>query len=236
MNDENKITEELLDQILLGRFSEDEVAASLPQHERETFSHELTLHRSAAVAVRRHSILKQVQTVEEAFFRRQNETKKEHHEVYSLTGKKFIRIFAAIAAVFFVAASVIVLYWYTGNTGDKLFNERYQAYHVNVARSGGNETAATSAAKEKMITASGYMEAKRYDEAIVVFSDIISQNLRTGSRLYHDDAEYYLALAYIKQKQYDKAYQLLDKIYTDTEHTFNSEVNWWFLTRVKWLK
>jgi len=236
MNDENKITEELLDQILFGRFTEDEVAASLPVNERDNFPHEVVLHQSAAVVIRRHSIIQQVKSVEDAFFKDQAEKKKEIEEVYSFTGRKFFRIFIAIAAVFIVTASVIVLYWYNGNTGDKLFNERYQPYHVNVARSDNNENDTASFVRDKMVTASAYMETKRYHEAAILFNDIISNNLLTGNRLYHDDAEYYLALAYIKQKQYDKASQLLDKIHTDREHTFNGEVNWWFLTRVKWLK
>lgn len=236
MNDENKITEELLDQILLGRFTEEEVAASLPANERENFSHELILHQSAAVIIRHHNITQQVKLAEEAFFKKHNEAKKEFDEVYSLTGRKFLRIFVAIAATFIVAASIIVLYWLNGNTADKLFDERYQAYHINVSRSGDTQTNSVSIVRDKMITASGYMEAKRYNDASIVFNDIIAQNLLTGSRLYHDDAEYYLALAYLKQNEYDKAYKLLDKIHTDREHTFNAEVNWWFLTRVKWLK
>jgi tetratricopeptide (TPR) repeat protein len=131
---------------------------------------------------------------------------------------------------------MIVLYWYSGNSSEKLFAERYQPYRVNVERSDKKSNSAVSPARAKMIEATEYMQSNRFDAAIPLLSGIISQNLLSGNRLYHDEAEYYLALAYLKQKQYDSAYQLFDKIYVDKEHTYNAEVNWWFLTRVKWLK
>lgn len=239
MNDRNETTEELLDKIVFGEHSENEIAELIPAEEREAFLRELLLHRSATAIIQRHSVMEQVKTAQETFLQNYRQAKKDDGEIYKRTGRNIVRLFIGVAAAFIVTCSIIVLYWYNNTTGDKLFAERYKPYRVNVERSDDaavNEKSVAGATREKMVTAANYLQAKRYNDAATVLKNIISQNLLTGNRLYHDEAEYYLALAYLKQKEYNKAYQLFDKIYIDKEHTFNGEVSWWFLTRMKWLK
>ncbi|MBL7699077.1 MAG: hypothetical protein JNK79_13010 [Chitinophagaceae bacterium] len=257
MNDKNETTEQLLDSIVLGEFTQDEIAATIPAEDREDFLRELSLHRAAAAAIQRYSVTEQVRSASEEFFRKYREAKSEGNEVYLSGTEKIMRLFLWVAAAFVITCSVIVLYWYVGNNGDRLFAERYQPFRVNVERSDAsknseiarqysqdrfNEVVAayeknqSVSSRDKMIAGSSYLKLNRYEPAIAVFNHIIEQNIATGDRLYHDEAEYYLALAYLKQKQYEQAYQLFDKIYIDKEHTFNTEVNWWFLTRVKWLR
>lgn len=257
MNDKNETKEELLDRIVLGRFDDEEISAMIPAEEQEDFLNELALHRSAAAIIQRHSIIEQVRTVQDSFLEKYRETKKEGDEAYKWNGRYIVRSFIGIAAAFIITCSIIVLYWFNGNTGEKLFSERYKPYRVNVERSDANsnspivrqylqenfnqvivahENTPATTARDKMVAASAYLHESRYDEAIKLLSDIISQNLATGNRLYNDEAEYYLALSYLKKKETGKAVQLFEKIYADKEHTFNSEIDWWFITRVKWLK
>lgn len=257
MNDRHETPEEILDSIIFGESSEEEIVNSMDEDERETFFGDLNLHQSAAVLIQQQGIINQVKSVEQAFLEKHTESTGKLVSMPNNTGRRLVRIFVAVAAMFLVTITAIVLFWYTGNTSDRLFRQHYQTYEVNVERSGiattspivsqyqqknyneviaQHEKAVASITKEKMVVASAYMELSRYDEAINIFRDIIAQNVTTGNRLYHDEAEYYLALAYMKNKQYDNAYQLFDKINTDKEHTFNGDVDWWFLTRVKWLK
>ncbi len=254
MNDKNETPEELLDSIVFGASREEDVIETIDEHDREHFLRDLALHRSAAVLIQQRSIIDQVKSVEQAYLKNHLAPS---HSIGSRTAKNIVRIFVSVAAIFVVAVTAIVLYWFTGNTSGQLFGEHYTTYQVNVERSGSSTSspfiseyqqkrfeqvialhAKSSAltAREKMVVAGSFMELRRYDQAIIMFKDILSQNVATGSRLYHDEAEYYLALAYIKVEQYDNASALFNKIYTDKEHTFNAEVDWWFLTRVKWLK
>lgn len=254
MNDMNETPEELLDSIVFGTATEEEVIATMDQHERKRFLLELSLHRSASMLIQQQNIIEQVKGVEERYLKNHVAP---NHLIGNKSAKRMVRIFGAVAAVFVIAFTAIVLYWYTGNTSGQLYGERYEQYQVNVERSGDetnspmvrdyqqnkfeqvialNEQTPAVSGKEKMVVAGSFMELQRYDQAIATFKNILSQNIASGSRLYHDEAEYYLALAYIKVEQYDNAFALFNKIYTDKEHTFNAEIDWWFLTRVKWLK
>jgi tetratricopeptide (TPR) repeat protein len=260
MNDKNQHTDELLDGIILGK-SPDDVPPELAQNiTREQWLEELSLHQSAAVLVQRSSVIEQVEDVHQEFFgaRVQGASVKSIQRQRDLPVKKLIRVFGAVAAVFLVAFTIIVLYWYNNNSAEKLFAEHYHLYRLNAER--GAVTVEKSAvisayernnfqdavdafkglpsasSREKMTAGSAFLQLHQLDAAASVFTDLIRSNLASGQRLYQDEAEYYLALTYLRKKNYKEAYQLFERIYTDQEHTYNSEVSKWFLIRLRWLK
>jgi tetratricopeptide (TPR) repeat protein len=139
-----------------------------------------------------------------------------------------------------------------------LYGQEYQAYNFNVDRAASpttpqpitrlyqNADYASAVAAYKSITdanvndqmaaAFSYMQLKQYQPATQIFEQVIRNNALKGSRIYQDEAEYYLALSLLQLHQVDKSLQLFDKIYTDAEHTYNGRVDSWFMTRLRWLK
>ena len=87
-----------------------------------------------------------------------------------------------------------------------------------------------------MVAAFAYMELNNYEAAIPLLDGVIRSNGITGNKLYQDEAEYYLALSYLKAKRIEQSYQLFNKIYADDEHTFNGRVDKWFMMRLQWLR
>ena len=68
-----------------------------------------------------------------------------------------------------------------------------------------------------------YMEVKQYGNAIQSFTNILNNNSQTGDDYFNDDAEYYLALSYLANKQVPEAIELIKKIKADKTHLYNSK-------------
>ena len=66
--------------------------------------------------------------------------------------------------------------------------------------------------KTYFLTAMANLELKKYDEAIDAFKQVIAANAKSGDNYFQDEAEYYLALAYLASNQATKAMPLLEKI------------------------
>jgi tetratricopeptide (TPR) repeat protein len=69
------------------------------------------------------------------------------------------------------------------------------------------------------------LELKKYSEAIDAFGQVIAANAKSGDNYFQDEAEYYLALAYLASNQATKAMPLLEKIRADKNHLYNEKVN-----------
>ena len=150
------------------------------------------------------------------------------------------------------------MFVYLTNSHDRLFASQYQTYRINVDRASGSSVneplvqsyqdgkyneviedfrrLGTQSVTDRMIAAFAYMEVNNYQAAIPLLDQVIRSNVITGEKLYQDEAEYYLALSYLKTKQVERSFQLFNKIYIDNEHTFNGRVNKWFMMRLKWLR
>lgn len=260
MNDDNQYVDEFMDQVIMNKTNEDMLAAIMRSEDRDKWIRELILHQSAAALVQRSAVVKQVKQVHEQYFKDRigNRVAKDNDQYRGLSGKRLFRMLGAIAAIFIITCTVIVGYWFKTISAEKLYAEHYHPYRLNVERGSGREASSDvirqyeknniretvsayerssiTTDREKMAAGNAYLQLQQPDAAANVFRELLKNNQISGNRLYQDEAEYYLALACLKQKNFEEANQLFNKIYDDREHTFNSEVSKWFLIRLKWLR
>jgi tetratricopeptide (TPR) repeat protein len=81
-----------------------------------------------------------------------------------------------------------------------------------------------------------YAELGDNTNAIANFKNVIEDNRQTKSALFNDEAEYYLALTYIRNKDYDYALDILKDIKDDPEHYYHQKVTSKLIRQVKLLK
>ena len=109
-------------------------------------------------------------------------------------------------------------------------NGRYQEVTGRV------DTMQRPSQQERFLGAMSAMESRDDTRAIRWLQEIISVNQRAPEPLLNDEAEYYLALTYIRNKDFDFALTLLEKIKDDPGHTYHSRVDRKLIRKVRWLK
>jgi tetratricopeptide (TPR) repeat protein len=160
-----------------------------------------------------------------------------------------------------IAASVIILvglfglYQYLSVSPGNLYNDKYTAYQVATMRGTTAESTlekaysekkyeevialytqtAKPATNEQFLAAQAYLTKANYNNAIALFNDIIEKNKTAGTATLNDDAEYYLALSYMKNKETAKALPLFNKIRDDKDHLYHDKISSWYLAKVKLL-
>ena len=67
--------------------------------------------------------------------------------------------------------------------------------------------------KDEFLVGISYMELKKASEAVSFFNKVIKTDQFSPHSLYKDEAEYYLALSYLKAGSYDKALELMNRIH-----------------------
>ncbi len=155
-----------------------------------------------------------------------------------------------IAAILILVVLGVGVYQYATLSSEKLFDEQYESYEIRAERGAQSESLEEVAYRKKdysgVITA--FNNSPTHSTADYFFLGLVHlqqnnskeavKNLELAntsadtSRLYKDESEYYLALAYLKDKQTDKAYKIFRKIHSDPNHLFRDKVNRWFLRKL----
>ena len=251
--------DQILDEIIRGKSGEEKLADFISDYTSEELINELQLHQAAAAAIQRNEIINQVSRVHQSYFEKRNGfTTEDHPHTGTTFVKRSLKFWWSAAAVLIIAPALFFMFVYITNSPQRLFASQYQTYRINVDRTSSpvnNEPLArhyqdgkyseaikdfqglaSQGVRDKMIAAFAFMELNDYKSAIPLFEAVIRNNSTTGEKLYQDEAEYYLALSFLKTKQVGQSYPLFNKIYVDDEHTFNSRVDKWFMMRLKWLR
>ena len=90
--------------------------------------------------------------------------------------------------------------------------------------------------KETFLAGLSYVELGNNWEAIAKFNKVIEYNDSVKTNLFKDDAEYYLALTHIRNKDYDFAIDMLRSIKENPGHLYHSMVTGKLIRQVKMLK
>lgn len=148
---------------------------------------------------------------------------------------------------FRVAASILILigaaavYKYSTVNSGNLYQEYYQSFELNTSRGSANQDNIEQAYRDKnwkevialsskqepktnksnFLAAMSAMELKQYSTAIELFKQVMVENAKSGDNYFQDDAEYYLALAYLANNEGGKALPLLEKIRKDQNHVYH---------------
>ena len=173
-------------------------------------------------------------------------------------GKKILRYSMAAAAAVILLVGSWLAYSFFSLTPDKVFAANYQTYETVNVRDGNNTAASPFEkfftdknyqelirlydageavdARSLFICAVAAMELKDDTRAIRSFKQALQYNRDKAQTAYNDEAEYYLALSYIRNKDFDFALPLLQKIKEEPQHAYHHKVTTRLIRKVKLLK
>jgi tetratricopeptide (TPR) repeat protein len=178
---------------------------------------------------------------------------------YSPKQKGIVRRMVNISMKVAAAAIIIILglgiYKYTTITPDKLFASNYKAYTLGVNRGKVEknliekfyqeknytaairqfETLKDAGINENFLVAVAYMETNNYKNAIAAFNNVLSKNSLNKTSIFNDDAQYFLALSYLKNNDIKLAMPIFEMINGNTNHLYNDKVSNAFIRSLKLL-
>jgi hypothetical protein len=173
------------------------------------------------------------------------------------SARKRIRYAVAIAASIILVVGIYMVYNFVTLSSEKVYNANYQAYELaNMRGESITETPMEKAfrqkqykqvlalhkkntsetTKEKFLSGVSAMELDNNAQAINFFKSVKAENELTGKNDFGDEADYFLALTYIRNKDYDYALELLKTIKDDPAHLYNKKVTNKLLRQVRMLK
>lgn len=171
--------------------------------------------------------------------------------------RRAIRYSIAVAASIILIAAGIWGYNFYTLSSNKVFASNYQAYELPTVRDTGHKVSdiektyrnkdykqvttlysATGPAgiQDEFLAAMSLVEMKDNTKAIEAFKKVQADNEAAKTEFFKDETEYYLALTYIRNGDYDFALDLLRKIRDDQQHTYHKEISAKLIRQVKLLK
>jgi len=119
----------------------------------------------------------------------------------------------------------------SGERGSSQANElvtlyRQHNYKDVVEKAGGQKLSQ----KDSLLVGISYLKTDKFPEAVHWLQSISIQNPA------RQDAEFYLALAYLKNKNYDEAIRLMEQIHSDNNHVYRNQFTEDYISKVKKLK
>lgn len=176
------------------------------------------------------------------------------NQLYS--SRKVIRYAMAIAASILLVFAGYTVYNLITITPEKVFASNFQSYELVTNRDGNtsesfilknyrakNFSAVTDlafnnsfSAEEFFIRGLAFTEQNKNDSAITSFKKVLEVNNQSAKPVYNDETEYYLALLFIRNKEYSNALKLLTKISEASDHLYHDKVTDKLIRDVKKLK
>jgi tetratricopeptide (TPR) repeat protein len=168
--------------------------------------------------------------------------------------RRIVRYSIAIAASVVIVFLASTIFRSNSLSSDKLFAENYHGYDLNISRDGAAGSAienaynarnykqvtaltdTSTAIKNIFLSAMSYLELKDDNKAIEKYKIVIARNESAGTNMLKDEAEYFLSLTYLRNKDYDHALELMNKIYNDPGHTYHEKITGDLMHKVEKLK
>lgn len=171
--------------------------------------------------------------------------------------RRIIRYSLTAAASVVVIGMIILGYYFFSLSSNKLYNEKYNSFELSSLR-GSNENqfteiekafrqknysavitipqAGETNIKDQFLTGISYLELNKLPGAINVLKKVVALDQHSDHPIYKDEAEYYLALAYLKNKNYDNAIDLMWAIHNNTAHLYNNKFPKSFIHKVQLMR
>jgi hypothetical protein len=201
----------------------------------------------ALQAIRQLGTMQQVEGIHREMMQERKE-QKQGARVFDMT--KIIRYTLAVAASVLVLFIGVRLYLNAQLSPDRIYNEMFVDYNVANARAAGEQlssietlyqqkdySGATSSARTLNLSAK--------DSLLIGLSYLHTENnaaainwlhaLSVTENEYRQDAEFYLALAYVKANDYSKSLPYLQKIYNNPAHLYHEQVSSDVIEKIKQL-
>jgi tetratricopeptide (TPR) repeat protein len=167
--------------------------------------------------------------------------------------RRIIRTSMSVAATLLLIIGGYLVYNFYTLSPEKVLAHYYSTYQLPELRSGNSQTDSlelaykegnyravpryfkgsdTNSTRHRFLVANAWYETGNTEKAIAQYQVI----LRDSGSLFHDESEYYLAMAYIANKDFDLALPLLRKIRSDRQHSYYKDVDGRLIRQVKMLK
>jgi tetratricopeptide (TPR) repeat protein len=167
--------------------------------------------------------------------------------------KRMLKISMKVAAAVLIVMLGLGVYQYATITPDKLFASNYKPYSLSVNR-GSIETnvmeklfqeknyngvinqflsLTESGVKENFLVAQAYLEINNYQKAIESFKNVLAKNIAENKTTFNDDAEYFLALSYLRNHDVKLATPIFETIHNNVNHLYNDKMTNSFMRNLK---
>ena len=169
--------------------------------------------------------------------------------------RRIIRYAVPVAASLLLIFIIIEVYKFYTLSPEKLYDENYTPYELNAAQGGDDSASAIAKAynqknyseviklnrlsvlsiKDIFLTGMSFLELKDYSRAVRSFQVVLT-DIKDNKIALKDVAEYYLALAYLRDRDYDQAIELMNAIHDNSSHLYTKKFSRKYINRVKRLK
>ena len=171
--------------------------------------------------------------------------------------RRIVRYSVTVAASVLLIVVCIVVYNFYRLSSDRLFAENYIAYELRASVGEKDSTGskiekayreknyaeviklnATSvlSVKDIFLTAISFLETNDPPRAISNFQVVIADVKDDKNSALKDATEYYLALAYLKNNDYDQAIELMNTIHDNSSHLYSKKFSRKYINKIKRLK
>ena len=178
----------------------------------------------------------------------------ENHSFRSRSTDLIIRNSLQASSLIIVILVLFVLYQFIVTVDPKkIFSENYHPYQVQILRGAAESSALketfksgkmdsviwqfnslnTPQPEEYLLAGIAFLESNQPAKAIETFKTMLQKNEASKTDFFQDDAEYYLAMSYLSNKEPEKAMPIFEKIQADENNPYYTNVNSWFLLDVK---
>ncbi len=251
MKNNYKDLDELLDDFIDNKISLEEVDQMNGVEDTEQIKNEAALHQLAVEAVVQYGIAQQISKVHSSFIQA---------PVLQIKRKRndFIYWSVRIAAMLVLMLGTFMASRKWIPDTQTIYTDTFQAYYLSnerslIATEKSNSLVVANfktknyqqviiafkqldapTRQEQFLTGYAYLVTQQLQESITLFEKILADNQQTGNLNYQDDAEYYLALVYLKNNEINKAKMKLEMIHENIEHTYHENINSFDLKFLKW--
>jgi len=171
--------------------------------------------------------------------------------------RRIVRYSVAVAASILLIFVCIVGYNFYRLSPGRLFAENYTPYELTTTPDGNDSIASkiekvyreknyaeviklnansVPSVRDIFLTAMSFLETDDPSRAISNFQVVIADMKNDKNAVLKDAAEYYLALAYLKNNDYDQAIELMNMIHDNSSHSYTKKFSLRYIRRVKRLK
>ncbi|HTI08247.1 MAG TPA: hypothetical protein VL832_06810 [Puia sp.] len=244
MNDDSTQTEILM-QYLDGELSAEETArlerelkTSLPLQEK------LERLRAVKQSVRLFALREQVKGIHQ-------EMAPEYRKPAPVVNIRWVvlRVAASVVGI----ALLVMLYEYRQLSPSALYREGYRPYIITQSRGMSDSGTLPSAyesgraqdvirifrslpapgVRDYFLAGNAYLNTGNATQAIQAFLAMRQKNEQNNTHILEEDAEYYLAMSYLKNGEIAAALPLFDKIHNDQGHPYHDKVGRWWLYKLR---
>jgi tetratricopeptide (TPR) repeat protein len=167
--------------------------------------------------------------------------------------RSILKYSSRIAAFAIIVLGLTFLYQYYTATPEQLFRNNYETFTLRETR-GASEVSVLEqpykkrdlqstmslfnqlknpGAEDYFLNGNAALGNDRPVEAIKSFLALQQKNKENDTHLFEEDAQYFLALAYLRNNEAAAALPLFERIHADKNHPYHSKVSSWFLRKLE---